>query len=399
MRGGISLPHARQRNMDYEFIATAAFSIEGIVARELKALGIDGAAAENGRVRFSGSMEDAFRANLWLRASDRVMLVMSRFEARSFEELFQGVKAIAWEDILPRGAAFPVRAHCARSQLMSPSDCQKIVKKAVAERLKARYGGDWLDESGAEYMIDCAVHADMVTIALDTSGTALNRRGYRTWNGEAPLRETLAAAIISLTPWRPGMPLVDPCCGSGTLLCEAAMMAAERAPGLTREFAMERWAACDSGTLRHIREEAEAVFHSHDGDEIPIVGVDIDPDAADLARRHIKQCGFGSRIRVFNDDMRRFKSEFDSGAMIANPPYGERLGDRREARAVTHALRELMEWHPGFSLGVITSNSDFEREFGQRAARRRRLYNGRIECEFMLFDSENYKNSHRKRKQ
>ena len=371
---------------DYKWMATAAFALEGVVARELKALGAREVTADNGRVYFTGTPADAFRANLWLRCSDRVMLVMGEYTALSFTELFDGARALPWEDILPRDAAFPVRAHCARSRLMSPSDCQKIVKKAVAERLKAAYGGDWLPEDGAEVAIDCAVHADRVTLALDSSGEALNQRGYRTWNGEAPLRETLAAALIQLSPWRPGQTFVDPCCGSGTLLCEAAMIATDRAPGLKREFAIERW----GGDFADIRREAQARCDAHAGDALDITGVDIDPEALELARRHVKQCGFDGRVRLINCDMRDYTSPAERGMLIANPPYGERMGGGAQAHAVARALRGVKDRHPDFALGVITPNRDFEKVFGRRADRRRRLYNGRLECEYMLFDRASY---------
>ncbi len=373
------------------WIATAAFALEGIVARELRALGMADVRADSGEVRFEGDMAAGLRANLYLRCSERVLLEMGRFTARSFEELFEATRAIEWEALLPADAAFPVRAHCARSQLMSPSDCQKIVKKAVAERLKARYGGDWLSETGAVYQIDCAIHSDRVVLALDSSGDALSRRGYRTWNGEAPLRETLAAALVSLMPWRPGQPLVDPCCGTGTLLCEAAMIACERAPGLERAFAMERWPQCPAAQSAALRDEARQRFHAHDGDELMITGVDIDPGALELARRHVRQCGFQGRIELINADMRDFRSRHESGALLANPPYGEWLGDRRAADAVARALRMVSDAHPEFALGVITPNPAFERVFGRRADRRRRLYNGRIECEFMTFDRASYR--------
>lgn len=373
------------------WIATAAFALEGIVARELRELGMKGVETDNGAVRFEGDMADGFTANMWLRCCDRVLLEMGRFEARSFDQLFEGVKAIAWEDMLPRDAAFPVRAHCARSQLMSPSDCQKIVKKAVAERLKARYGDEWLSESGAVFQIDCAIHADMAVITLDSSGTALNRRGYRTWNGEAPLRETLAAALIKLMPWRSGQPFIDPCCGSGTILCEAAMMAADRAPGLAREFALEAWPTCDRTELARLRAQAQERFHAHDGAELMLTGIDIDPHALELASRHVRQCGFQGRIELINADMRNYVSPYASGSIVANPPYGERLGGRQAANAVTRALRMVSDAHPEFALGAITPNAGFEKVFGRPADKRRRLYNGRIECEFLMFDRASYR--------
>ncbi|MEI3405521.1 MAG: THUMP domain-containing protein [Christensenellales bacterium] len=214
----------------YEWIATAAFGLEGVVARELARLGID-AKAENGGARFFGTFEDAFTANLHARCADRILLVVGRFEARSFEELFEGVRALPWENFIGEHTRFPVNGKCARSQLMSVRDCQAITKKAIVERLRSRYHTDWFVEDGETASIDVALHGDIAQLTLDASGTALNRRGYRTWNGEVPLRETLAAALVTLSPWRPGMPLHDPMCGTGTLMIEAAMRMAHRAPG------------------------------------------------------------------------------------------------------------------------------------------------------------------------
>lgn len=378
-----------------QWIATAAFALEGIVARELRDMGMQNVETQNGAVRFEGDITDGMKANLWLRCCDRVMLEMGRFEARSFDELFESVRAIEWEKLLPVDAAFPVRAKCVRSQLMSPSDCQKIVKKAVVERLKAHYGGDWLSETGAVYAIDCAIHSDCVVISVDSSGTALNRRGYRTWNGEAPLRETLAAALVKLMPWRYDTPFVDPCCGSGTILCEAAMIATDRAPGLDRKFALEDWDHFDESAGMRLREEARERFHAHDGDPIDITGVDIDPDALDLARKHVRQCGFSGRISLNNTDMRDWKGSCSGGVMLANPPYGERLGDKRAADAVARALGRLYAAQSDAALGVITSSNTFEREFGRRADKRRRLYNGRLECEFLMYDRASFRARHK----
>ena len=258
----------------FEWIATAAFGLEGVVARELARLGLD-AKAENGGARFFGTFEDAFRANLHARCADRILLVMGRFEARSFEELFEGVRTLPWEDFIGERTRFPVNGKCARSQLMSVRDCQSITKKAIVERQRGRYRTDWFVEDAETVSIDVALHGDIAQLTLDASGTALNRRGYRTWNGEAPLRETLAAALVTLSPWRPGMPLHDPMCGTGTLMIEAAMRMAHRAPGLTREFALESWRSMPVEAFRDIREQARAEFDPARVEGIS--GADIDP--------------------------------------------------------------------------------------------------------------------------
>ena len=369
-------------NTQYEWIATAAFGLEGVVARELERLNIP-AKAENGGARFTATMEDAMRANLWLRCADRVLLVVGRFEARSFEELFEGVKALPWEDFIGKNTRFPVSGKCARSQLMSVRDCQAITKKAIVERLKSKYHLTWLEETDETVAIDVALHGDVAQLTLDASGVALNRRGYRTWNGEAPLRETLAAALVSLSPWRPGMALHDPMCGTGTLMIEAAMRMANRAPGLTREFAMESWRDMPLDAFKAIREEAQAAFEPERIEGIS--GSDIDPEAVELANRHLKQAGLAGRVSFTVCDARECRIEAERGAFLCNPPYGERLSDRKECETLYHEMGMLLRRHPGFTLSAITSHPGFERCFGRRADKKRRFYNGRLECEFMTF--------------
>ena len=369
-------------NTQYEWIATAAFGLEGVVARELERLNIP-AKAENGGARFTATMEDAMRANLWLRCADRVLLVVGRFEARSFEELFEGVKALPWEDFIGRNTRFPVSGKCARSRLMSVRDCQAITKKAIVERLKSKYHLTWLEETEETVAIDVALHGDMAQLTLDASGVALNRRGYRTWNGEAPLRETLAAALVSLSPWRPGMALHDPMCGTGTLMIEAAMRMANRAPGLTREFAMESWRDMPLDAFKAIREEAQAAFEPERIEGIS--GSDIDPEAVELANRHLRQAGLAGRVSFTVCDARECHVEAERGAFLCNPPYGERLSDRKECETLYREMGLLLRRHPGFTLSAITSHPGFERCFGRRADKKRRFYNGRLECEFMTF--------------
>ena len=366
----------------FEWIATAAFGLEGVVARELDRLGIP-AKAENGGARFTATFEDAMRANLWLRCADRVLLVMDRFEARSFEELFEGVKALPWEDFITAKTRFPVSGNCARSQLMSIRDCQSITKKAIVERLKSKYRTDWFEESEETVAVSVTLHGDIAQLTLDASGVALNRRGYRTWNGEAPLRETMAAALVSLSPWRPGMPLHDPMCGTGTLMIEAAMRMANRAPGLTRSFAIEEWKNMPTDSFAQIRDDAKAAFTPERIEGIS--GADIDPQAVELARRHLHQAGLDGKVRFEVADARNCQLEGERGAFLYNPPYGERLSDRKECEALYHEMGLLLRRHPGWSLSAITSHPGFERSFGRRADKKRRFYNGRLECEFMTF--------------
>ncbi len=369
--------------MMYEWIATAAFGLEGVVAQELKALGFADAKAENGGARFTADAAGGLKANLWLRTADRVLLVLGRFSALSFEELFEGVRALPWENYIPKDGAFPVRGKCARSKLMSVSDCQAITKKAIVERLKTKHRTQWFAETGATYAVDVSLHGDVAQLTLDASGTALNRRGYRTWNGEAPLRETLAAALVMLSPWRPGRALHDPMCGTGTLLIEAAMQAANRAPGLTRTFACEAWQLMPAGTADALRADAQkACDLTHiEG----ISGSDLSDEALALAQKHVHQAGLDGRIALTRCDVANLSVDGHRGVFLTNPPYGERLGDQKTVEALYRQLRQLTNRHPGWSLGVLTANPSFERCYGQRADKKRRFYNGRLECEWMTF--------------
>ena len=376
-----------------EWIASAAFGMEGMTGRDLKHMGMKNVRVmEVGGASFEGGFEDAFRANLWLRTCDRIMLVMARFEARSYEALFQGVKAAAWERLLPEDAGFPIRARCVKSQLMSPSDVQKIAKRAIVERMKSAYGVDWFSETGATFQVDISIRNDAVTVALDASGEPLSKRGYRTWNGEAPLRETLAAALVLQSGWHPWQPLYDPCCGTGTLLIEAAFIALNRAPGLTRKFAMEAWPCVPHAALDAIRAEARKRFEEGSRRPLTVSGSDISAEAIELARRHVKQAGLAGRIGLEVCDMRDVKPSealplAPAGVFIANPPYGERLDNARAAHAVARQLGALQERFPGWRLGAFSADAGFEKAYGRRANRRRRYYNGRIECEFRIFEA------------
>ncbi len=372
-----------------KWIASAAFGMEGMTGRDLKRMGMQNVRVlDVGGAMFEGSYQDAFRANLWLRTCDRIMRVMAQFEAKTFEELFQGVKKIEWEKMLPEDARFPIRAKCVKSQLMSPSDVQKIAKRAMVERMKGAYNAEWFSETGALFQIDISIRDDMVTVCVDASGEPLSKRGYRTWNGEAPLRETLAAALALQSGWHPWQPLVDPCCGTGTILIEAAFIATSRAPGLTRRFAMEAWPVVnhDYEKIEEIRREARMKFEEGLKRPINISGSDINPEAIELARRHVRQAGLEGRIHLDVKDLRDVTISGEPGVFIANPPYGERLDNTRAAHAIAKQLGLLQQRHPGWTLCAFSADMGFEREYGRRAARRRRYYNGRIECEYHIFE-------------
>ena len=365
------------------FFATAAFGLEGIVASELKRLGMADVQAEIGGARFTGTMADAFLCNLRLRCADRVLIILAEKDCRSFEELFQLVKIIPWEELMPIDAKINVSGKCARSQLMSVRDCQSITKKAIIERLRQRTRRETFPETGTPYPIEVALHADIARITLDTSGEALNRRGYRTWNGEAPLRETLAAALVELSPWRPGMRLHDPCCGTGTLLIEAAFRQSHRAPGMKRIFACEHFSFFSRGEAAAIRQQ---VWNDFKPDRLGgISGSDIDPDALDLATRHVRQAGLEGKITLTCQDLRTLQLPDKEGVFLCNPPYGERLSDRKSCEKLYREMRLLKERHPGWCLCAISSDPAFERAYGKRADKKRRLYNGRLECEFLIY--------------
>lgn len=364
-------------------LATAAFGLEGVVASELKRLGMKDVKAELGGARFRGSAEDAFLCNLRLRCADRVLILLAERECRSFEELFQFVKAQPWEDVLPADAKINVSGKCARSQLMSVRDCQAITKKAIIERLKEKTRRSLFPETGAAYPIEIGLHADVARLTLDTSGDALNRRGYRTWNGEAPLRETLAATLVELSTWRPGMRLHDPCCGTGTLLIEAAFRQGHRAPGLTRHFAMEQFAFYPAKACEELRRQCRFDFEPERISGIS--GSDIDPEALELANRHVKQAGLAGKIELTNVPLQQLQLEGEPGVFLCNPPYGERLSDRKSCQKLYSDMHALLKRHPGWSLCAITSDPMFERAFGKRADKKRRLYNGRLECEFLIY--------------
>ena len=368
--------------MEGTFIATAAFGLEGLAARELGRMGLN-AKAENGGARFICEMDRALDVNLRLRCADRVLLVLGERTVTTFEELFQAVRSVAWEQLLSRDAALPVSGKCVRSQLMSVRDCQAVAKKAIVSRLQDKWRVDRLPETGAPYPIDIAIVKDQLRVTLDFSGEALSRRGYRTWNGEAPIRETLAAAIVELSPFRPGMPVYDPCCGTGTLLIEAAMRATHRAPGVKRSFACERFRFMDAEAMRADRDKAAE--EEDTAMPLSISGSDIDPEAVDLSHRHIVQAGYADRIFTHVQDLKDVQLCEEGGVFLCNPPYGERLSDRDGCHALYREMGLLLRRHPTWSLAAISADPAFERFFGRRAAQKRRLYNGRLECDLFMY--------------
>ena len=370
----------------FSCIATSAFGTEGLAASDLRRLGFRDAKAETGGARFSADPAGIYLANLRLRTADRVLIVLAEAMCRTFEDLFQLVSSIPWEKIVTPDGRYHVSGKCVRSQLMSVRDCQAVAKKAIIERLSRTTGRSRFPETGVEFPIEIGIHSDMARVSLDTSGAALNRRGYRTWNGEAPLRETLAASLFELSPWRPGMRLHDPCCGTGTILIEAAYRAAHRAPGLTRSFACDGFPQFRDTDRDGIRRSVESDV---DYDRIGMIsGSDIDQEALTLAQRHVRQAGLNGKIDLQHCPLQNLQLSGEPGVFICNPPYGERLSDRKTCEKLYADLGKLQKRHPGWSLCAISSDPMFERAFGRRAAKKRRLYNGRLECEFMIFDEK-----------
>jgi putative N6-adenine-specific DNA methylase len=351
------------------------------VAAELRELGCPEVRAENGRVLFSGDLGHMVRANLWLRTADRVWLVLGSFPAASFEELFCGVRALPWGDLLPPDAAFPVEAHSHGSRLTSLRACQSVAKKAIVESLKAAHRRTWFEETGPVYRTRVWLVDDGATVTVDTSGPGLHRRGYRTLNAPAPLRETLAAALVKLSVWRPERLLVDPFCGSGTIALEAALLGLRRAPGLFRRFAAEDWPG--SAPWAQARREAEEAFDRRT--RLRIVGRDVDPEVLRLARVHLRRAGLEGRGVVFEEGRaEEFHSAESHGVMVTNPPYGQRL-KADQARLYAALGRALAPLLGTWSVYVLTSDPAFEKHFGYRAVRRRKLYNGMLACTFYQY--------------
>lgn len=366
-----------------ELIATAPMGLEAVVARELQELGISEVKVENGRVTFPGDWIDVCRCNLWLRTSDRVLIKMGEFEAKTFDELFEGTKAIEWQNFIPANGEFPVEGRSHKSQLSSVPACQGIVKKAIVEKLKQSYHAEWFPENGPRYVIEVILLNDRALLTLDTTGPGLHKRGYRKHATEAPLKETLAAALIQLSRWNPSRPFYDPCCGSGTLPIEAAMIGWKVAPGLRRSFAAENWPVIPEAAWQEARDEAFDVFD----DSIPleITGSDIDPEAIEIAKAAAKAAGFSKEIKFEVLPAARIRPAGDYGCLITNPPYGERIGEEKEIRRLIAGLGRLSAELPTWSIFAISPTPTFERDFGRKADKRRKLFNGRIECQYFQY--------------
>jgi putative N6-adenine-specific DNA methylase len=366
-----------------DLIATAAFGLVAVVDRELDRLGYADRAVEDGKVTFAGDDAAIARANLWLRSADRVLMQVGEFAALDFGELFDCVEALSWEEWLPREAAIPVEVRAYKSPIRSPRSAQSIVKKAIVTRLGRVYGCKTLPESGPRFPIDVAARGDTVTVAIDTSGEPLHKRGYRTLSGSAPLKETLAAGLVQLSYWNRGRPFADPFCGTGTLPIEAALWGRNIAPGGKRRFLAEEWSWLPRSLWNEARTEAREVILQEP--LAPIIGSDLDERAIGMARLHAAEAGVAGDISFHVRSVQdvRFSEEF--GCLISNPPYGERIGDPQQVEKVYRSLNELLVRLPSWSIYILTAYPEFERLVRRRPDRRRKLYNGRIECTYYQF--------------
>ena len=368
--------------MNYKLCVPCLLGLETPIADELRRLDMENVAAENGRVSFTGDERAVARANVNLRVGERVLIELGSFDARSFDELFEGTKALPWESIIPRDGAFPVKGYSLNSRLFSVSDCQKIIKKAVVERLRGVYGIDWFVESGALYQIQFSIMKDRVSLCIDTSGEGLHKRGYRPAHNAAPLKETIAAALVKLSRYRGRDDFCDPFCGSGTIPIEAALIAKNRAPGLGRDFPVMRWPGFERRIWEEVRDEARAAEYRGD---YRIVGSDIDPAAIRIARENAERAGVADVVRFEIADATKFDRPTERGVIVTNPPYGERIGEKKQAEELYRAFGRAWRSCPNWQMYLLSSHTEFERCFGAEADKKRKLYNGMIKCDLFMY--------------
>ena len=368
-----------------KFAVPCLFGLEGIAADELKRLDIPEVHAENGRVLFSGGAAEMAKANICLRTGERILLVLAEFTAKTFEELFQGVYCTPLEEFIPSDGQFPVKGHCLNSQLMSVPDCQAIIKKAASKRLGEKYKMNWLPENGVKYQLQFSIMQDKVTLYLDTTGAGLHKRGYRAVGNEAPLRETLAAAMVILTRYRGRDFFWDPFCGSGTIPIEAAMIAKNRAPGMNRRFAAEQFAWAEKAVWDQVRTEAkDKEFRGN----YRILGSDNDPKCVSLSMANAKKAGVADCITFQDGDATKMSLPADSGIIVCNPPYGQRMLEQQSAQRLYAAMGRHWKFADNWKKFIITSEPEFEHYFGLRADKKRKLYNGMIKCDYYMFTEQ-----------
>lgn len=369
----------------FELIAPCHFGLEAVMKREILDLGYEVSQVEDGRVTFIGDAEAVCRANIFLRTTERILLKVGSFKAETFEELFQGTRVIPWEQYIPRDGKFWVaKASSIKSRLFSPSDIQSIMKKAMVERMKGAYGITWFPEDGASYPLRVFLYKDVVTVAMDTSGDSLHKRGYRTLTSKAPITETLAAALLMLTPWKPDRILVDPFCGSGTFPIEAAMMAANMAPGMNREFLAEEWKnLIPKKCWYEAMDEANDLVK--DDISVDIQGYDIDGEIVRAARANAAAAGVDYLIHFQQRPVSQLSHPKKYGFLITNPPYGERIEDKKNLPELYKTIGERFVALDSWSAYIITAYEDTERYFGRKADKNRKIYNGMMKTYFYQF--------------
>lgn len=374
--------------MSLTFCVPCLFGLEGLAAQELKRLGMEEVRTEDRRVFFQGDYLQMARANLNLRMGERVMIHLASFEAMTFEELYQGVKHIPLEEFIPATGTFPVKGYSLNSQLHSVPDCQSIVKKAAVDRLSTAYGIKWFEETGPVYQLHFSIMKNKCDVFLDTSGVGLHKRGYREFANAAPIHETMAAAMVELSKFRGKEPLWDPFCGSGTICIEAALIALNRAPGLSRSFVAQKWKCVDETVWRQARTEAlDKEFRGH----YEITGTDIDREALAIAMSNAKKAGVEKIIHFAEGNATKMRAPAEKGTIVTNPPYGERLMEQESAKQLYKAFGSNCKNFSDWKITLISSEPEFEYYFGKRAEKKRKLYNGRLQCNVYLYS--NYGNS------
>ena len=369
--------------MSYKFVVPCLLGLEGLISDELRRLDIPDVASENGRVSFSGDGEELAKASINLRTGERIMLEVGSFTAVTFDELFEKTKALPWADIIPMDGSFPVAKGFSRdSKLFSVSDCQAIIKKAVVESMKNTYHVEWFKETGAQYSIRFSIMKDVVTLCIDTSGEGLHKRGYRPAHNAAPLKETMAAAMVKLSRFRGRDDFLDPFCGSGTIPIEAALIAKNRAPGLKRSFTAMNWDLFDERVWKDAREAARALEYNGN---YTIIGSDIDPKALALARENAQRAGVADIVRFEIANATKFDRKTERGVIVTNPPYGERILEKAEAEALYRGFGQAYRKSENWQLYLLSSHTEFERTFGKTADKKRKLYNGMIKCDVFMY--------------
>ena len=379
---------------EMQFAVPTLFGLEGLAGDELRRMNMENVRVEDRRVLFTGDERALAKANICLRTGERIMIVLAQFQARTFEELFQGVYHADLEAYIPMDGQFPVKGHCLNSQLMSVSDCQAIIKKAASRRLGEKYGVSWLPEtSPVKYQLHFTILNDQVTLSLDTSGQGLHKRGYRAVGNDAPLHETLAAGMIQLTRYRGREFFWDPFCGSGTIPIEAALIAINRAPGLNRTFAAQEFPWMPKEVWEDVKTEAkDKEFHG----DYRILGSDSDPKCVSLAMANARKAGVGKLITFKDGDATKMSLPSDAGIIVCNPPYGERMMEQNEAKRLYQALGRHLKFAGEWKKYIITSEPEFEHYFGKRSDKKRKFYNGKIQCNYYMYTGGNQRKSVKK---